>query len=378
MNILYILQNLDRISPNTVIMNLITNIVNEVDNIYVISLFQSGEDNYKSLLESKNINYIEYKTQLEAFKDLKTIVNILENYEILHLNQYKSNEIGNILHKYYPNLKVISTCHSEEDFETKKKQYIGNAKIASIVRLREQSNFYRKHNKVIGVSKCVQQYLVRQKCNPKNIKVIHNGVNYDDFPKVIHKKDDTTIDFCQVGHILQLKNQIFSIQLIQYLHKKGINTKLHIFGGNQWDKEYDTKLQLYVRKHNLQDNVIFYGEIPFKKLFSYLQNMNIFIMPSLTEGLPLALLEAFYFKLPAIISNNGGMKEVVNNHKTGLIVNLDDKKCFKRIYKYCKNKEYIQQGKQARKIALTKYSAKRMSQKYLKEYTKLLQSNSKV
>jgi glycosyltransferase involved in cell wall biosynthesis len=375
MKIVFIVQNLNRIASNTVVMNIILNIYNSVRDISLISIYKSGDDNYKYLLNEHKIKYVEFDSLQDVLCNISKLLPVINSCDIMHLHQYKANELGNLLQKFNTSLKLLSTCHSEEDIEDEKREYTGNAKIASIVRLREQSNFFRKHNYVVAISNSVKQYLLRAQCKEENINVVHNGVNYDSFPKLKEKKNTDYINFCQVGHILKLKNQLFSIKLIKYLKNRNLNVKLHLFGGSQWDKEYYLLLQDYVIKHNLEDNIEFYGELSFSKLFDNLQDMNIILSPSLTEGLSLALLEAFYFEIAAIVSSNGGMKEIVKDNETGLVIDINSNNYLDDIYKYCIHKKYIEQGKIARKIALDNFSSAKMAGKYLDLYCELLDVN---
>ncbi|WP_428024386.1 glycosyltransferase family 4 protein [Arcobacter sp.] len=372
MRIVYILHSLNIISPNTVIVNIIKNIVSQVQEILVISLFQSREDNYKNLLTSINVKFIEYKSYDKAFEELKNLSNIINKYDILHLNQHKSFEIGKHLCEHNNHLKVISTCHSVEDVEVKEHKYSGYAKISAKRRLREQGFFYKNHSKVVAVSNEVEKYLFRIECI--NTSVIYNGVNYEAFPKnPFYKRKSNEISFAQVGHIMPLKNQLYSLKLIRYLRMKNLTAKLHLFGGYMFENGYKRELLRYIKKYNLEESVFFHGEVQWDSLFKFLKNIDILLMPSTTEGLPLALIETFYFSMSSIVSNNGGMKEIVKNYKNGLVIdNVKNQKNFKKVYINCIKKRYLKEGKNNKRNLVQKFSSKNMAQKYYDEYIKLL------
>ncbi|MFC3095069.1 glycosyltransferase family 1 protein [Alteromonas sediminis] len=375
MRICYILQSLNRIAPNTVIINLALNLVDKVEEIYVISLYKSKEDNFKQLLNANNIRFKEYDSQLDAFKDLSFLSILIQRFDILHLNQYKSNEIGNILHKYKTDLKVVSTCHSEEDCEAEALSFVGNAKTASIVRQREQQNFYKKHHRVFAVSRAVKEYLARIDC--LNVDVIYSGIDYARFPSFKNKLGSKSIEFCQVGHLMPLKNQIYSLELIKFLKQKGLNVNLHFFGKDEYAEDYVRFLHSFISDNDLANNVVFHGEVSWKTLFEALQKMHLLLMPSITEGLPLALLEAFYFEVAAIVSKNGGMNEVVLEGVNGITVDVNNTHSeFERILALCTSKRYLEQGKQAREIALEKYTSHVMAQSYQAQYLRLLSDSN--
>jgi glycosyltransferase involved in cell wall biosynthesis len=53
----------------------------------------------------------------------------------------------------------------------------------------------------------------------------------------------------------------------------------------------------------------------------YLKNFDIFVLPSLKEGLPYVLLEAGLAELPVIATDVGGIPEIIEDEKTGLLIN---------------------------------------------------------
>jgi len=368
LKILYIVTNLNRSAPNTVIINILLN--SDVNNIEILSLNKSLDDNYKKVLEENNIKNIEFNSFKEAFFNLKNMKNKFSNFDILHLNGYHPNIYGYFLKKLNSNFKLISTCHSVENQEAQSHQFQGISNVKTKIRLFLQSYLYPKQEKVVGVSKQVEIYLKEIGC--ENSTTIYNGVDYSSFPKLKSKKSNKDfLDLCQVGHIINLKNQIFSIKLIINLKRKGLDVKLHLFGSYDTNDKYFLKLQDLIIKNNIEDNVIFYGSLPFDELFKNLQNMDIQLLPSLSEGLPLALLEAFYFELPAIVSQNGGMKEVIKDNKNGLVIDIDGGNSFDDIYDYINSKTYIEDGRRAREEALDTFSSEDMARNYLEEYGKI-------
>ncbi|MCX0339647.1 glycosyltransferase [Acinetobacter radioresistens] len=84
--------------------------------------------------------------------------------------------------------------------------------------------------------------------------------------------------------------------------------EIHIIG----DGSQKNKLEIFARDNNL--SVIFYGSITNRdQLFSLLAKSDVFVIPSLTEGMPRALLEAMAVGLPCIGSKVGGIPEVLPN-----------------------------------------------------------------
>lgn len=369
MKVVYFLGSLNRTAPNTVILNIILNI--DIDKIKIISLNKSKDDNYKSFLDEKGIEYYEYNSFKYAFFGIFKIKKELESYDLVHLNTYHPNVFGYILSKIGLNKRYIATCHAVENQEAVSSNKKAIDKFKSFIRLNLHKYIYKRQDLTVGVSQEVEKYLDGIRC--KNAMTIYNGVDYENFPLFKNKEPNKiVIDFCQVGHVINLKNQMFSIQLIEFLKHKGIDSRLHIFGDFNVNAKYYSELTKYINNGHLKENIIFYGNLQFKELFDRLQDMDILMMPSFSEGLPLGLIEAFYFQLPAIVSKNGGMKEIVKDNINGLVIDIENTTDYEKIYQYISSQQYINDGKSARKMALNKYSSQNMAAKYFQEYKKLL------
>lgn len=82
------------------------------------------------------------------------------------------------------------------------------------------------------------------------------------------------------------------------------------------------------KKMNILENVIFIGSLSHGEVFKKLKEMDLYIQPSLQEGLPRALIEAMSIGLPAIGSNAGGIPELLNKKmifkvkKTNQLINI--------------------------------------------------------
>lgn len=107
---------------------------------------------------------------------------------------------------------------------------------------------------------------------------------------------------------IKIKGQDLVIAAISKLRKK-YNIEYRIIG--MGDKE---KIEKIIQKYNVDNNVVIEGTIPHNEVFSWLDNIDIFIQPSRTEGLPRALIEAMSRALPCIGSNVGGIPELLDEH----------------------------------------------------------------
>jgi glycosyltransferase involved in cell wall biosynthesis len=107
---------------------------------------------------------------------------------------------------------------------------------------------------------------------------------------------------------VRYKGQDYVIQAIAELNKQGYNYEYRLVGGG--DK---ARLQSIAEKYRVADKVIFEGSIPHERVFDYLDDIDIYVQPSKTEGLPRALIEAMSRGCPCIGSNAGGIPELLDN-----------------------------------------------------------------
>lgn len=107
---------------------------------------------------------------------------------------------------------------------------------------------------------------------------------------------------------IKYKGQEYVIEAISKLNKEGYHFEYHIVGGG--DSNY---LRSVAKKYNVVDQVKFHGSLPHEEIFKWLDTIDIYIQPSMTEGLPRALVEAMSRGCPSIGSNVGGIPELVSS-----------------------------------------------------------------
>ena len=103
------------------------------------------------------------------------------------------------------------------------------------------------------------------------------------------------------------KGQQYVIEALAKLKQQG-NTgfEYHLAGGND-----RTVLLTLAEKLGVSDQVIFEGNLPHDRLFDWLDELDVYIQPSLQEGLPRAVVEAMSRGLPVFGAKTGGIPELV-------------------------------------------------------------------
>lgn len=134
--------------------------------------------------------------------------------------------------------------------------------------------------------------------NVFNDKNIRKNINKENFQILL------------VGSLEQMyKGFDIAVLAIDNLNFKN-KSLIHIVGDGI-HKEYLWNL---VKTKNLEKHFIFHGKVAREEIFKLMEDVDLFLMPSRTEGLPRALIEAMSKGLPAIGSNVGGIPELLPNN----------------------------------------------------------------
>lgn len=171
-----------------------------------------------------------------------------------------------------------------------------------------------------GVSKDVTNS-IRKNIDPNiQVEILLNGVNTDSFTPqktdLIRKKLGIPENAIVVGNVAVFRFQkrlVEWLQIINELRQKNDNIYGIIVGSGPLEDDIKTEWKLL----GLEKTVFFVGLQTNVK--PYFEAMDIFMMSSSFEGLPIALLEAMSMKVAVVSTDAGGIKEVVRNKVDGLI-----------------------------------------------------------
>lgn len=166
-------------------------------------------------------------------------------------------------------------------------------------------------DKYICVSKGVANHLMKQGIDKSKVEVIYNGIDIDSFDLPKEKQDVFNVGM--VARFSKQKDQMTLIQAVEYLVKeKQENINLVLMGIGKTRK----KCEQYIVEHNLSDNIkIIEGNIK-----EILPKLDVFVLATHYEGLPLVLCEAMASKTSIIATNVAGVNEIILDNKTGLLV----------------------------------------------------------
>lgn len=323
-------------------------------------------DNFQEYF-SENVKFIEIKNfersinpkkDLKAIKEIKKVVKEL-NPKVVHMHSSKAGALGRLA----VSARRRKLLYNPHGFSFLKKD---SSKLKRL--------FYMGLEKILTLRKCTVvacsqgEYEQARKLT-KNSICINNSLNLDKMNEItrsfnMKEMNPSNLRICTVGRIDYQKNP----ELFNQIAKSFPNIEFTWIG--------DGDLREKLTASNI--NVTGWMEKP--EVVKLLNENDIFILTSLWEGMPLALLEAMYMKKICIVSNCVGNRDVIKTGENGFVCNsLEDYKNI--IQNIIDNKiKYDKIMENARKDIEDEYSIELMSKKYNKAYKKTVLHivNSKI
>lgn len=236
--------------------------------------------------------------------------------DIVHTHKYKDSILGSIVARYTGIPHVVRAIHGmPEPFTGLRNLKMTGYTIAD----RLISGWLV--DKVIAVSSDIEKVLL-QTYGSNRVVCIHNGINLDAVHVTMQRADkrkewhvdDQAVLIGTVGRLVPVKGHAILLEAFRSLRQQYRNVRL-IFVG---DGPLRGSLEAEAKRLGLDESVIFSGHQ--EQSYDFINMMDIFVLPSLHEGIPMVLLEAFALKRPVIASRVGGIPEVVSHGHSGILV----------------------------------------------------------
>lgn len=236
------------------------------------------------------------------------------NFDIVHVHGSQDSWAAGIASIGLENVTVVRTKHN-------------------VFRIR--NNFMnrllygRLTDAYIGISEAIIKQLHEKPCDPaKPMALIHSAVDVERFANIdavqahAFREEfgvcDQDILIGAIGRLRPEKGFTYLIKAIPKIVRKFPNAKIAIIGGGSMREE----LAKCVKNTGVSEYVILTGfrtDIPV-----VLDALDLFVMPSISEGLGTAVLEAMAARKTIIATNVGGIPDSIKNKKTGLLVPPSD------------------------------------------------------
>jgi L-malate glycosyltransferase len=293
----------------------------------------------------------------------------LNNIDLIHCHLPWAGFLGRIVYK----LKKIPLIYSEHNMQ--ERYHI-------ITKFINKTSF-NSQSLALGVSYDVSNSIIQNIAPNVKINTLLNGVNTKTFQRDIEKGQEIRNslgipnDAKVIGNVAVFR---FQKRLVEWLNVfkevEKVNDNIYgiIVGAGPLEQEIKDEL----KRLGLQDKIFLPGLITEVK--PYLSAMDIFMMSSSFEGLPIALLEAMSMECAIVSTDAGGIKEVIRDNIDGKICKVED---WKELSNLCleliNDRERLQKMQQASRVRVVKdFSLSQMILSLEKIYTEFAHSEMKI
>jgi len=246
------------------------------------------------------------KFDLQTISQLKKYL-CEQKIQILHTHNYKSDILGAVAARW-AGIPAVATAHGFTDM---------NRAVSGYERLDRfvLRSFFKKV--IVVTDKMLPNFSRKKKM------LISNGINIQRFAWGEQKRAEfrsrykiAATDFVigTVGRLSPEKNQMLLLQAAEHMCAAHPQLKFLLVGNGPEEK----KLKDFVKEKGLTDKIIFTGLLPDSS--AVYPGMDIFTLTSLTEGVPLTILEAMAAHVPVVATKVGGVADIIQDGVTGLLV----------------------------------------------------------
>ncbi|MFO7180155.1 MAG: exopolysaccharide biosynthesis GT4 family glycosyltransferase EpsE [Pseudomonadota bacterium] len=162
---------------------------------------------------------------------------------------------------------------------------------------------------------------------PKHIAIGPMGVDLDEAKRTTPYVPWNPGQPCRIygcGRLHPVKGHDILIRAVAELRRKGIDVRLEIAGAEIFDDGYREQLLALVEREGLVGSVELLGAIAEDRHRRKLEAAHVFALASLDEGISVAAMEAMAIETPTIVTDVGGMRELVTHEEDALIVPPND------------------------------------------------------
>lgn len=340
-----------------------------------VAVMMGGDGALKEKLEQKHIRTVTIPSlarDISAGKDIRAFFDLIslfreERPDIIHLNSSKAGILGALAGRIARVPLIIFTAHGwafNEKRSALQRAIIITASWLTLClshRVITVSEYDYARAKEIGIG-----------CKKGKLKTIHNGVEAvvsiekeEARNSLCSKKDSGKLWIGTIAELHKNKGLVYAIEAIAKLPQELREQLTYCIIG---EGEERSTLEELIKKRGLENTVFLAGYKD--SAASLISAFDLFLLPSEKEGLPYVLLEAGLAGIPVISTNVGGIPEIVEDMKTGIVVHPRNPDEIKTAITYLMTqKEKMEQfGQSLREKVQKEFSTKKMLEKTRKIY----------
>jgi glycosyltransferase involved in cell wall biosynthesis len=294
-----------------------------------------------------NFKFNGYITEYPFTPSMSSILDII-NPDIIHAHS----------HLFLTTYQAVKYCINQKKPSVvsvrgvmAKRQYLINLS-QKIYLYTLASWIFKKATVVHCLTKSDAMEIMKLGCPAKKIKIIPNPVDVEFFAPQPKFEEDNIVVW--IGRFVPEKGLDILIKVTREVVKYNKNVRFLLVG----DGPFITRVKYLIKKYNIENNILLTGAVSRWYVSRILARASVFILPSLKEGLPKALLEAMSSGKAVVASDIPGIREVIMNGKSGILVKPYDYLGFaKAVLDLIEDREFRHKlGATARYYILKNYS----------------------
>jgi glycosyltransferase involved in cell wall biosynthesis len=271
-------------------------------------------------------------------------------------------------------IPIVGTAHGGDILMNRKLEY-GNRRNFIAAKLTKFT--LGKINLLTVVSKSLIPDAISAGADPSKIRVIYNGIdpkrnqiqsNKDILERFQIANNDFVVLY--VGRLMLIKRPADLVKAFSLVLKSISNAKLVIAG----EGPEEANLKRLAIELDLEDRTTFAGFVTGLDLDALYARCDVFVLPSEVEAFGITILEAMAYQKPVIASNIGAFVEILQDHKTGIIVPVGavDRIASAIIEVHADEYFKTEMGKQARAEVEKRFNISKTARDYLEVYRALI------
>lgn len=335
-------------------------------NLSKLNLQVSLYANKKSAIP--NSTNLEFKPILFPETKFKKVNYFIFNFSVLY-NLLKEKSSLEIVHTNLSTTTLLLSSFFRNIVFTSHSAYWWRSETTH----KRQIEAVKRAKAAIAISKFIEKRMKFYK--GENVFYVPNGVDIRLFRPAKHSFKKTLLTVCGIS---RQKGLVFLVKALKEVAKMHKDFKWVHVGTipNEGDENFPYYLQIIklIRKYNIGKYVNFLGRITLAKLIKIYQTSDVFVLPSLWEGMPLVVLEAMSCGLPIISTKIGGVEDLVIDNFNGTLVNPKDSAALANaILQLFDNRSLIKDmGKHSRKRVVKEFSWQVIARKIKEVYEQIL------
>jgi glycosyltransferase involved in cell wall biosynthesis len=227
---------------------------------------------------------------------------ILSKPDKLHIQWATFIHEKELLFNFFPNKIILSLRGA----------HINYTPITHPIIAETYKKYFPLVHKFHAVSKSIAKEAMQYNAPEEKIHVIYSSVNIESIIKQKELKTSSNYTFIVVGRNHWVKGYTYLFDGLSELKKRGYNFTVNMFVGKLSD---DLIYQIY--QNGITENIILKNNVSHQEIMQEISNADALILSSINEGVANVVLEAMALKTPVIVSDCGGMSEIIKHEENG-------------------------------------------------------------